>query len=62
MLLHLVRLQPYTHGVGLHTGRLNITHAIDTLEGRNDVDVGIVGQEDVVVASVLGGKREHDDV
>ena len=49
VLLHLVRLQPDTHGVGLHTRAHHITHTGDTLHRRDDVDIRVVGQELVVI-------------
>ena len=62
ILLHFVGLQPYTHGVGLHTRRHHATHTVDTLDGGNDVDIVVVGQELIVISSVLRGEGKHDDV
>ena len=60
MLLHHIRLQPDTHGVGLHTRALHITHTLNTLQSRNDIDVGIVRQELVIVTTVRGqGIHDH---
>ena len=58
VLLHHVGFQPDAHGVGLQTGRLHVADTLNTLDGRDDVDVVIVGQELVVVATVTG-QREH---
>ena len=62
VLLHHIGLQPYTHGVCFQTWAHHVAHTFDTLQGRNDVDVGIVGEELVVVLSVLGGQRVHDNL
>ena len=58
VLLHHVGLQPDTHRVGLQTRRLHVTNTLNTLDGRDDVDVVVVRQELVVVATVRG-QREH---
>ena len=46
------------------TGRraLHITHTIDTLQLRNDVDQGVVGNKLVVVTAIVCSQSEHDDV
>ena len=59
VLLHHVGLQPDAHGVGLHTWRLHVAHTLNTLDGRNDIDIVIVGEELVVVASVAGEGEHH---
>ena len=58
VLLHHLGLQPNTHGVGLQTWRLNVTHTLNTLDSRNNIDVVIVRQELVVVTTVTG-QRKH---
>ena len=59
VLLHHVGFQPDAHRVGLQTGALYVAHTLNTLDGRNNVDVVVVGQELIVVATV-GGQREHE--
>ena len=59
VLFHHLRLQPDAHRVGLHARRHHVAHALYTLDGRNDVDVRIVGQELVVVASVARQGEHH---
>ena len=59
VLLHHVGLQPDAHRVGLHTGALHVAHALDTLDGRNNIDIVIVRQELVVVAPVAGQGEHH---
>ena len=61
MLLHHVRLQPDAHGVGLRAEARGITHTLDTLQGWNQVDGVIVGQELIVVAAVRG-QRVHENL
>ena len=41
---------------------MHITHTIDTLQLRNDVDQGIVGNKLVVVTAIVCSQSEHDDV
>ena len=62
ILLHLVGLKPYTHRIGLHTRRHHSTHTVDTLDGRDDVDVVVVGEELVVISSILRCEGKHDNV
>ena len=61
VLLHHVRFQPDTHRVSLQTRRHHITHTLNTLDGWNDIDIGVVRQELVVIATI-GGQRVHDDL
>ena len=61
VLLHHVGLQPDAHGVGLQAGALHVAHALYALDGRHHVDVVVVGEELVVVASVRR-QGEHDDL
>ena len=62
VLLHLVGLQPDTHGVGLGTEVLHVAHTRHTLQGRHDVDIVVVGHELGIVAAVFGRERVHDHV
>ena len=61
-LLHLLWLQPDTHRVVTGRRALHITHTIDTLQLRNDVDQGVVGNKLVVVTAIVCSQSEHDDV
>ena len=54
VVLHACRVEPQTHGVGFQTDRLAVADTLHTLYGRDDVDVGIVGEEFLIVASVAG--------
>ena len=60
MLLHHVGLEPHTHGVGLHTRRLNVAYTFNTFQCRYDIDIGIVGDELVVVATVGRHQGIHE--
>ena len=62
VLFHYLRFQPDTHGVGFHTWRRHIADALDTFQGRDDVDIGVVGEELVIIASVFGSEGIHDDL
>ncbi len=62
VLLHLVRLEPDTHRIAGSRRRADITHTVDTLEQRHDVDVVVVGHELVVVTSVVRGEGIHHHV
>ncbi|CCZ13578.1 unknown [Prevotella sp. CAG:1092] len=62
VLLHLIRLKPYTHRICLHTRRLHSTHTTYTLQCRNYVDIVVVGKEFVIISSILCGKSIHDNV
>ena len=61
-LLHLLWLQPDTHRVVTGRRALHITHTIDTLQLRNDVDQGVVGNKLVVVTAIVCSQSEHDYV
>ena len=56
VLCHHVGLQPDTQAVGVTHGH-HVAHAFDTLDLRHDVDVKVVGQENLVVAVVRAIKR-----
>ena len=59
ILLHHFRLQPDAHRVGLHTRALHVAHTLNTLDGGDDVDVVIVGQELIVVTAIAGEGEHH---
>ena len=40
----------------------HVAHTRDTLQCGDNVDIGIVGEEHVIVTAVLSRQREHDDV
>ena len=58
VLLHHVGLQPDTHRISLYTRALHVAHTLDTLDGWDNINIAVVGEELVVIASV-GGQGEH---
>ena len=61
MLLHHVRIEPYTHGIGLRAEAGSIAHTLDTLQGRYQVNGIIVGQE-LVIVTTIRGQRIHKNL
>ena len=62
VLLHLIRLEPYTHRVSLHTRAHHITDTLDTFQGRHDVDFVVVCDELVIVTSIRRDEGVHDNL
>ena len=62
VVLHLHRVEPDADCVVGRGRALHVTHTVDTLQCRRDVDVVVVVEELRVVASVVRGQRVHDDV
>ena len=60
VVLHLHRVEPETHRIRLQSHGLTLTHTLYTLDGRDDVDVGIVAEELVVVLLRITGDGEYE--
>ncbi len=60
VVLHLDWVEPNTHSIVLIANSRTLTHAVHTLDGRHEVDIGIVVEELVIVSLIsLERHKQH---